>query len=248
MKKTKRQAIIYARFSPRPNAKECDSVEKQLQRIRAWCMATGFEVAGEYSDENQSGKEAENRLGLQAALKHVCRIRGIFAVYDISRLTRKAIDGLLIAEKLRRKKVELMSVVDRIDTTTPNGRLLFGIQLSIAQNYREVAAERTSSAMVYHQYKNQRRMGRIDRCPFGYRPVVGAGSEIKREIEADEIEQAIIVKMIAYRNNGSSYREIGRLLDARGDLCRGNSWDGKQSLIRSVIERHSASSCAAAAD
>ena len=38
------QAVIYARFSPRPDANECDSVEKQLERCRSYCKAHGYDV------------------------------------------------------------------------------------------------------------------------------------------------------------------------------------------------------------
>ena len=38
------EAVLYARFSPRPSAEECDSVEKQLERCRAYSIGQGYTV------------------------------------------------------------------------------------------------------------------------------------------------------------------------------------------------------------
>ena len=35
------EAVLYGRFSPRPSADECDSVEKQLERCRAYSAGHG---------------------------------------------------------------------------------------------------------------------------------------------------------------------------------------------------------------
>jgi hypothetical protein len=35
------KACLYARHSPRPNAMECDSCIKQIERERAFCHAMG---------------------------------------------------------------------------------------------------------------------------------------------------------------------------------------------------------------
>jgi hypothetical protein len=40
--------VLYARFSPRPNAEECDSVEKQLERCRAYSLGHGYTVDAEH--------------------------------------------------------------------------------------------------------------------------------------------------------------------------------------------------------
>ena len=44
------KAICYSRFSPRPNADDCESIEVQLDRCRAYCKAHTYEIAGEFAD------------------------------------------------------------------------------------------------------------------------------------------------------------------------------------------------------
>ena len=58
------QAVIYARFSPRPDAQDCDSVEKQRDRCRSYCKAHGYDVIAEKDDEDMSGGRADNRAGV----------------------------------------------------------------------------------------------------------------------------------------------------------------------------------------
>jgi len=59
------QAVLYARFSPRPNAEECDSAKKQLERCRPYSEGRGYTVIAEHKDEDLSGARADNRPGLQ---------------------------------------------------------------------------------------------------------------------------------------------------------------------------------------
>ena len=62
------EAVLYARFSPRPSPDECDSVEKQLERCRAYAAGHGYTVVAEHSDKDLSGGRADNRPGLQDAI------------------------------------------------------------------------------------------------------------------------------------------------------------------------------------
>jgi len=49
------KAILYARFSPRPHAEDCDSCERQIADLRAWCKAHNHEIVGEFQDRALSG-------------------------------------------------------------------------------------------------------------------------------------------------------------------------------------------------
>ena len=62
------EAVLYGRFSPRPSPEDCDSVEKQLERCRAYCCGHGYIVVAEHSDKDLSGGRADNRPGLQEAI------------------------------------------------------------------------------------------------------------------------------------------------------------------------------------
>lgn len=227
-----KQVIIYARFSPRPNAAECDSIDKQFERLRAWCVATDTSIAAEYSDANVSGKSIENRDGLDQAMTHACRIHGIFAVYSQSRLSRHVGDASAILDQLDRKGVKLVMLQQRIDTTTPEGRCMFHVLAAFDQMQREQLAARTSSAMKHHQ-ANGRRMGRADRVPFGYRVALDDDSAI----EPDGIEQATISQILDLRTAGLSHRGICEKLNDQQITRRGKTWEGAHGLVDKILRR-----------
>lgn len=226
------RVVLYARFSPRPDANECDSIERQFERLRAWCVAKDAEVVGEYSDADASGGTMVGRTGLEKALAHVCRIRGTLAVYDLSRLSRKAADALAISERLVARKCNLMFLIDQIDTTTDIGALIFTVQAGVAEYMRKTAAKRTSNAMRAHQSKG-RRMGRADRCPFGWRPVAGTPGALEQVPE----EQAAVARMRELRAAGATYRAICEALDKEGFGRRGKQWAGRPGVVKTILER-----------
>ena len=61
------KVILYARFSPRPDAAESESNDAQFDLCRAHAKRMGWTVAGEYQDAARSGDD-EDRPGLWAAL------------------------------------------------------------------------------------------------------------------------------------------------------------------------------------
>jgi DNA invertase Pin-like site-specific DNA recombinase len=189
-------------------------------------------VAGQYTDANATGGSTEGRDGLESAIKHACKIRGILAVYDLDRLSRKALDALRIAERLQKRHVDLMLLIEQIDTTTPMGRLMFGIKANMGQYVRETTAARTSVAMRHHQAVG-RRMGRKDRLPFGTRCSEGDSSVLV----PDDSEQATIARMKTLNSDGLTYRAICRILDAEGLTRRGKSWMGCGTLVKTILDR-----------
>jgi len=66
----------------------------QLERIRAYCLANGLELVAIHEDAGLSGKRADNRPGLQAALADVCNRGGVLVVYSLSRLARSVSDSI----------------------------------------------------------------------------------------------------------------------------------------------------------
>jgi site-specific DNA recombinase len=227
-----RRAILYARFSPRPRARECDSIDKQLERLRAWCVAEDTQIEAEYTDEAKSGKSTDGRDGLDKAIKHACKIKGILMAYDLSRIARRALDALRIADQLRRKDVELRFLADHIDTTHKEGRFMFTIKAGMAEMIREEIAERTSMAMLAHQ-KAGRRMGRADLVPFGFRVSVAD----PKKLENDEGEQAAILRIATLRGEGKTHRAICQAMDAEGFTRRGKQWVGGHATVDKILKR-----------
>jgi DNA invertase Pin-like site-specific DNA recombinase len=223
-------AIVYARYSPRPSPQECDSVEKQIERCRAYCAGHGYDVAAVFHDKDWSGERADNRPGLQEALAAACARKAVLCVYSLSRLARCTKDAIDLAEHLSAAGADLAVLQENVNTRSPMGRFIFTLFSALAQLEREQIAERTSNAMLRHQ-ANGRRMTRADRCPYGWRVDPAAPDRL---IE-DAKEQAIIVRIKQDRQRGLRPRAIARALDADGIDCRGHRWH--HSAVRSILRR-----------
>ncbi|HEV3238474.1 MAG TPA: recombinase family protein [Gemmataceae bacterium] len=97
-----------------------------------------------------------------------------------------------------------------------------------------------------HYQKNGRRMGRLDRCPYGKMPDPN-GPKIKDKetglltdrpaamIDNPE-EQAVIEWIQQLRAQGNGLRKICQHLEAAGIPCRGKRWHA--STVASILKRN----------
>jgi DNA invertase Pin-like site-specific DNA recombinase len=132
------EAVGYVRVSTNRQATDGVSVEAQRDRIVGWCSANGYGVAQVYVDAGMSGGRADNRPGLQAALARACRTKGVLVSYSLSRLARSTKDALAISERLASAGADLVSLSERIDTTTAAGKMVFRMLAVLAEFERDL--------------------------------------------------------------------------------------------------------------
>lgn len=72
----------------------------------------------------------------------------IFVVYKLDRLARSTKKLIEVYEQLAAPDVELVSVCDGLDTTTPTGRAMFKMIGVIAELEREMIVERTKAGLA----------------------------------------------------------------------------------------------------
>ena len=233
-------AVVYARFSPRPSAEECDSVEKQIERCRAYCAGHGYDVLAVYQDKDLSGSRADNRPGLQRAIAKACAQKAILCVYSLSRFARCTKDAIDLAERLNAAGADLAVIQESVNTRSPMGRFVFTLFSALAQLEREQIADRTSVAMLRHQAKG-RRMTRPDRCPYGWQPDPADPSRLTE----DAGEQAVLLRVAELRARGLRPGRIAQALTAAGLLCRGRPW--RRSTVVRILARMAGSPQAGAA-
>jgi site-specific DNA recombinase len=224
------QAVIYARFSPRPDAQDCDSVEKQRDRCRAYCKTHGYDVIAEKDDEDMSGGRADNRPGLQRAIALACKHKAVLVVYKLDRLARNTRDALDVLERLQKSKADLASLVEQINSRSPMGRFFFTQLAAFAELEREQIRARTSAAMRQYQ-AGGRRMTRADRCPFGKEPNPIDPSQL---IDCPE-EQAALARIHQLRAEGKGAKAIVAALTAERFPCRGIGWH--LTTVRRLLAR-----------
>lgn len=96
--------------------------------------------------EKRSGRQYENRKELQACLGYV-REGDVLVISRLDRMARSVLDLARIAEMLDRKGVALRVLDQSIDTTTPEGRLMFSLLGAFAQFEADIRAERQTDGI-----------------------------------------------------------------------------------------------------
>ena len=143
---------LYARCSTN-NGNQSPAM--QLRELREYCARRGFEIAGEYVDQGISGAK-ERRPQLDRLLAD-CRRRLVDAVvvYRYDRFARSLRQLVNALEEFRSLGIEFVSLHEGVDTSTPNGRLVFGIFASIAEFERELIRDRVRSGLAAAKAKGK---------------------------------------------------------------------------------------------
>lgn len=146
------RAALYARVSTHAGQRP----EMQVAELREYCTRRGWEIMGEFVDTGVSGAR-ERRPELDRMLT-ACRRRQIDAVvvyrYDrFARSLRQLVNALCEFDSLG---IQFISLHEGVDTSTPNGRLVFGIFASIAEFERELIRERVRSGIAVARAQGKR--------------------------------------------------------------------------------------------
>ena len=143
-----RQAVGYIRVSTVEQANEGVSLEAQQARIETWGAANGYELAALFVDRGLSGKRMDNRKELHKALAALKK-DSVLVVYSLSRLARSTRDALALCELIGKKKANLVSLSESLDTTSAMGKAMFSFVAVMAELERNLIAERTAAALAY---------------------------------------------------------------------------------------------------
>jgi site-specific DNA recombinase len=202
-------AVCYARVSTVGQATEGVSLEAQQEAVARWCASNdaALDLADVFVDSGISGKRADNRPALQAALDRVCGSGGALIVYSLSRLARSVRDTLTIAERLDRAGADLVSLSERIDTTSAAGKMMFRLLAVLAEFERDLISERTSGALAHIRSKGEL----AGTLPFGKRLDVDG-----KTLLDDSVELEALASMRRWRAGGMSWRAIANRLTEEG--------------------------------
>lgn len=132
--------VGYARVSKDDGSQVLDPQKDAL-------LASGISFDSIYEDY-VSGK-SDDRPGLNACLKAL-RKGDTLVVWKLDRLGRDLKHLLTIIDDLEKREVGIKVITGHgvnIDTTTPNGKLVFGIFASIAEYERTLISERTKAGL-----------------------------------------------------------------------------------------------------
>ena len=146
------RVALYARVS---KSNGCQDPEMQLRELREYAARRGWTIAAEYVEHISSARERRPEL---EKLLAECRKRRFDAVvvYRYDRFARSLPQLVNALDEFRALGIDFVSLHEGVDTSTPNGRLIFGIFASIAEFERELIRDRVRSGLAHARAKGKR--------------------------------------------------------------------------------------------
>ena len=219
-----RTAVIYLRVSTADQAEHGVSLDAQQERLTAYAVANGLEVAGILRESAISGTipladrpegEKLTQMVSSGQVRHVIALK-------LDRLFRSAVDALSTTAEWDKQGIAL-HLVDMggqsLNTGSAMGRMMLTMMAGFAQFERDLTAERTTAALAHKKLNSQ-----------AYSPTPYGKDRDGERLTENAQEQGIINKMRELRDNGSSLRGIADHLNSNGIKSK----QGKQWYASSV--------------
>lgn len=163
-----RRAGIYARISDDKEGLEL-GVDRQVKDARALAARRGWEIAGEYVDNDISASSGRTRPSWERLLKDIesHKIDAVVA-YSSSRMYRRVKDlGRLLDLTKQNGGVDIATVVSGdVNLNTADGRMMANILASIDQGEAERTSERVARKIQDKAQAGAAKSG--GRRPYGY--------------------------------------------------------------------------------
>ena len=219
-----KKAIGYIRVSTEQQADEGVSLAAQRAKITAWCELNDYELMAIYEDAGISGKTISKRPQLQAALEEMKKDMAL-VVHSLSRLARSTKNCIEIADELKSTGSDLVSLTEKIDTSSAMGEFFFTLIAALGQMERKVIGERTKAALAHKKAIGEK----YAPVPFGYK-------EIEGRLEVVKAEAKIVAEINSKRAAGSSMHLIARELNEQGVIGKqGGKWYA--STVSCILKR-----------
>jgi DNA invertase Pin-like site-specific DNA recombinase len=204
-------------------------MDAQEAKLRAWAALNGAESVTIFTDAGLSGKRADNRPALQDALNAVGNGDALI-VYSLSRLARSTKDTITIADALDKRGADLVSMAEKIDTTTAAGKMVFRMLAVLSEFERDQVSERTRFALAHKRASGEKTGGDV---PYGYTLAAG-------QLIPDAGEQKAIVMIRELHAAGNSLRQIALELEARGYRTKTGRTHWHPQSVKQILEREAA--------
>jgi DNA invertase Pin-like site-specific DNA recombinase len=135
----------------------------QIEELRAYCQRRQWDITEEFTDAGVSGSK-ESRPALNRLLVDAKRRKfDTVLVYRYDRFARSLRQLVNALSEFDALGIHFVSLHEGVDTSTPNGRLVFGIFASIAEFERELIRSRVRSGLAAARAKGKR-LGRPRRA------------------------------------------------------------------------------------
>ena len=205
-----KHAVIYVRYSPRPNA-PIESVEMQRTACERFCELHGYDVLDRLLDEGKSAYKAD-QPGLMAARALLGQYGGgTIVAFKLSRLFRNVRFAVEEIAQCAEDGIHFRTVQDNIDTSCAVGRMVTTMLAAVAQLEAENRQEETKAA-----YESAMERGV---CIMG-EPPYGCDVDSERRLVPRMSEIKIIDRIMFWAGMGKTGHAIYWELKAWADLPR----------------------------
>jgi len=209
------RVIGYVRVSTAEQGRSGLGLEAQRAAIVAACVRRGWELVTTYQDV-ASGKSTNGRHRLRQALDDLAarRAEGL-VVAKLDRLSRSVVDfGRVLKLSQRHGWALVIGDLD-LDTSTPTGKLMANVLISVAEWERDAIAQRTKAGLASKRARGER-LGR-ERV----------------------ITPALERRIVRMRQRGMSFWAIAAKLTAdRVDTPSGKRKPWSWTSVQRVVRRH----------
>jgi DNA invertase Pin-like site-specific DNA recombinase len=153
-----KRVAIYARVS---TVDKRQDPETQLLALREYAARRGFRLVGEYIDYASGTREdrPQYRTLLEAARKRQMDVVLVWRYDRFARSTQALVQALKAFHSLG---VDFISYQENIDTTTPQGEMIFTVMAALAQFESALISERVKAGMARAKAQGKR----ISRAPM----------------------------------------------------------------------------------
>ncbi len=208
--------VGYTRVSTVEQAERGLSLAAQEKGLRDYAASVGAELAGVETDAGLSGRTTR-RPALQRVLAMLAagEADGVVVV-RLDRLSRSLRDAAELFARADREGWQVHSLSERLDTGSPGGRFVCHVLAAMSQWEREMAADRTRTALAERKRRGLRISGRP---PFGW---AFDGDRLVR-VEPEQRQLAVMQRLAA---EGLGSKAIAARLAAEGTVNprTGRAW------------------------
>ena len=194
---------LYGRLSNDDDA-PVNSLENQMEILRAYAAENRFQVVGESWDDNVSGMRFDRKGLEQVSRMAEAGLLDAVIVKDLSRLGRHRTQTALFIDYLRGCGVAVLSVTERLNTMEDGDALVIGARQLMNDYYAKDIGNK-----IRYGYREKQKEGLVIKAPFGYWKDRNTG-RIRLHPEA-----SVTVQMIydCY-SKGMGQKEIARKLNS----------------------------------
>jgi site-specific DNA recombinase len=229
------RVVIYARVSDPKQADKELPIASQLKALHKYATNQGWEVIREYVDEGKTARTAHRRAfqDVVATAKQEVKSFDAILVWKFSRFARNREDSILYKALLRRRGIDVISLMEPTDDS-PSGRMLEGMIEVIDEFFSANLAVDTMRGMIENAERGYRNGARI---PTGYKAKkVMMGSNQKTTLEIDETYGPLVERIFRMYLSGNGAKEIVSTLNSEGIRTpRGNAWT--KNTVFGILKR-----------